>query len=113
MKPLDQEKPLRPRLPSDHDDDDAADVAWSPYPRHGDDQPSHLACVFNSLCKLNELNVEAIRRLYQDESRKAISRPGMEIVISSILPRLQAWYIGLPKCVQEGQSALPHILDLQ
>ncbi|EEA23431.1 conserved hypothetical protein [Talaromyces marneffei ATCC 18224] len=112
MKPLDQEKPLRPRLPSDHDDDDAADVAWSPYPRHGDDQPSHLACVFNSLCKLNELNVEAIRRLYQDESRKAISRPGMEIVISSILPRLQAWYIGLPKCVQEGQSALPHILDL-
>lgn len=113
MKPLDQKKPLRSRLTSDHDDDDAGEVAWSPYPRHGDDQPSHLACVFNSLSKLNELNVEATRRLFKDESRKAMSRADMEIVISSIFPRLQAWYIDLPKCIQEGQSAVPHILVLQ
>lgn len=113
MKPLEQRNPLRPRLPSDHDDDDFAEVAWSPYPRPGDDQPSHLACVFNNLSKLNELNVEAIRRLYKDESRKPMSRPDMEIVISSMFPRLQAWYIDLPKCIQEGQSAVPHILVLQ
>lgn len=113
MKPLDQKKPLRPRLPSDHDDYDAAEMAWSPYPRHGDDQRSHLACVFNNLSKLNELNVEAIRRLYKDESRKAMSRADMETVISSMFPRLQAWYIDLPTCIQEGQSAVPHILVLQ
>ncbi|PCH08591.1 Transcription factor [Penicillium occitanis (nom. inval.)] len=112
MKPLDQKKPLRSRLPSDHDDDDAAGVAWTPYPRQGDDQPSHLPCVFNSLSKLNELNAEAIRRLYKDESRKSMSRPDMETVISSMFPRLQAWYIDLPKCIQEGQSAVPHILVL-
>lgn len=112
MKPLDQKKPLRSRLPSDHDDDDATGVAWSPYPRHEDHQPSHLACVFNNLSKLNELNVETTRRLYKDESRKTLSRPDMETVISSVFPRLQAWYIDLPKCIQEGQSTVPHILVL-
>lgn len=110
MKPLDQKKPLRALLPSDHHGDT---VAWDPYPRQGEKQPSHLNCVFNSVSKLNELNVEAIRRLLKDESRKPMSRPDMENIISSLFPRLQAWYVDLPKCVQEGQSSVPHILVLQ
>lgn len=110
MKPLDPKKPLRSHLPSDHKEDI---VAWDPYPRQGEKQPSHLGCVFNNLIQLNELNVEATRRLFKDESRKAMSRPDMETVISSVFPRLQAWYIDLPRCIQDGQSTVPHILMLQ
>jgi hypothetical protein len=107
---MDPKKPLRSQLPYDHKEDI---VAWDPYPRQGEKQPAHLGCVFNSLSKLNELNVEGTRRLLKDESRKPMSRPDMETVISSIFPRLQAWYIDLPRCIQDGQSTVPHILVLQ
>ncbi|OKL58501.1 hypothetical protein UA08_06055 [Talaromyces atroroseus] len=109
MKPIDQKKPLRSQLPHDHKEDI---VAWNPYPRQGEKQPAHLGCVFNNLTRLNELNAEGTRRLLKDESRKPMSRPDLETTISSIFPRLQAWYIDLPRCIQDGQSTVPHILVL-
>lgn len=60
MKPLDIKLPLRPRLPCEHKGDS---MIWEAYPRRTEKEPSHLECIMNSLTDLNELNIEATRRI--------------------------------------------------
>ncbi|CRG91696.1 C6 transcription factor, putative [Talaromyces islandicus] len=87
-------------------------MIWEAYPRRTEKQPSHLECILNSLTGLNELNVEATRRIMKDVARRPVSRYELEAIVNSIYPRLQSWIVDLPRCIQDGQSSVPHIFLL-
>jgi hypothetical protein len=110
MKPLDLKPPPRPRLPCDHKDDS---MIWEAYPRRTEKEPSHLECILNSLTNLNELNIEANQRILKDVARRPVPRYELETSVNSIYPRLQSWVVDLPRCIQDGQSSVPHIFLLQ
>lgn len=111
MKPLDVKLPLRPRLRCDDDKHDCG--IWEAYPRLTEKEPSHLECILNSLINLNEINIEATQQILKDVARRMVPRYELEGIIHSVYPRLHSWFVDLPRCIQDGQSSVPHIFLLQ
>lgn len=99
--------PKQPRLPIDHEKDDA----WSPYPDHDTPTRAHTACVFNAFCELNCIHLEIARSLFLEENRP----PGIELEqeVAKFHQRLQRWRSELPSCISADNLSVPHILSLQ
>jgi len=110
MKPLDIKLPFRPRLICNHKSDG---IVWEAYPRQTEKEHSHLECILNSLTDLNEINMEATQHIFKDAGRRLVSREEIEMIVYSVYPRLQSWFVDLPRCIQDGQSSVPQILLLQ
>lgn len=99
--------PRRPQLPDSHWQSEQ----WVPYPLHGDKAESHISCVFNSSCSLNQITSDLTNTFFNEEGR--LPRADIEQAADNLYERLKAWLASMPSCIARENAVTPHALNIQ
>ncbi|RDK41112.1 C6 transcription factor [Aspergillus phoenicis ATCC 13157] len=98
--------PDRPLLPCDH----GPAETWVPYPREASPVQSHIACVFNNLCELSTINMNASVLVFG--SGQIPPPDSLPRTLQKIRVRLARWRDNLPECLILENVIVSHALIL-
>ena len=98
------DKPTLEYLVRDHDPQDT----WIPYPRQAEPVTAHTNCVMNSNFDLQVISCDITKTFFSGEK----SSDWVEMV-DSFYNRLQQWLEHLPDCINQENTSVPGVIDLQ